>query len=130
MKELVRQAGCEKQFVISSAAARTDELGNDMYPNAKAELKLHGIPFTHRHARQIKNSDYKDWDYIIAMDYENLDDINYVVRHDPEKKVRLLMSFAGENRSVSDPWYTRDFARAYADIYRGCEALLEEILKE
>ena len=130
MKELVRQAGLEDQFIISSAATTTEELGNDMYPNAKAELKLHGIPFERRRARQIKSSDYEDWDFIIAMDQENLSDINYVVGNDPKKKVRLLMSFTGENKSVSDPWYTRDFTKAYNDIYRGCEALLASILKK
>ena len=127
MKELVRQAGLEDQFIISSAATTTEELGNDMYPNAKAELKLHGIPFERRRARQINSRDYSDWDFIIAMDQENLSDINYVVGHDPKKKVRLLMSFTGENKSVSDPWYTRDFARAYNDIKLGCEALLNHV---
>ena len=129
MKYLVKQAGVAEQFIISSAATTTEELGNDMYPNAKAELKLHGIPFSKRRARQINNSDYEKWDLIIAMDRENLSDINHVVGNDPLKKVRLLMSFAGEeNRSVSDPWYTRDFARAYNDIHRGCEAMLKSLI--
>ena len=129
MKYLVKQARLEEQFIISSAATTTEELGNQMYPNAKAELKLHGIPFGKRRARQINNSDYEKWDLIIAMDQENLSYINYVVGNDPLKKVRLLMSFAGEeNRSVSDPWYTRDFARAYNDIHRGCEALLKSLV--
>lgn len=127
MKYLVQQARLEDQFIISSAATTTEELGNDMYPNAKAELKLHGIPFERRRARQINSRDYSDWDFIIAMDQENLSDINYVVGHDPKKKVRLLMSFTGENKSVSDPWYTRDFARAYNDIKLGCEALLNHV---
>ena len=128
MKHLVAQTGRSKDFIISSAATTTEELGNDIYPNAKAELKKHGIPFERRQARQIKSSDYKDWDYIIAMDKENLDDIAYIVGRDPEKKVRLLMSFTDESCSVSDPWYTRDFFRAYSDIYRGCEALLTHVL--
>ena len=130
MKYLVAQAGRAEDFFISSAATTTDDLGADIYPNAKAELKKHGIPFERRKARQIKSSDYKDWDYIIAMDEENLDDILYLFRHDPEKKVRLLMSFTGEDKSVSDPWYTRDFARAYNDIYQGCSSLLAYILKQ
>lgn len=66
--------------------------------------------------------------YLDAKAEENLADISYIVRNDPENKVRLMMSFAGENGSVSDPWYTRNFARAYEDIYRGCEALLCNIL--
>ena len=32
MKDLVRRAGCDTEFVIDSMACRTDELGNDTYP--------------------------------------------------------------------------------------------------
>ena len=128
MKELTRQAGLEDQFIISSAATTTEEIGNDIYPNAKAELKRRGIPFDRRRARQIRSDEYNDWDYIIAMDDENMHDINDVIGNDPKKKVRLLMSFTGKNSSVSDPWYTRDFARAYNDIYQGCEALLTQCI--
>ena len=128
MKELVKQAGLE--FTISSAATTTEELGNDIYPNAKAELKRRGIPFERRLARQIRSDEYKDWDLIIAMDEENLNDIRWIIGSDPEKKVRLLLSFAGEEKSISDPWYTRDFARAYQDIYRGCEGLLKSLVEK
>lgn len=40
------------------------------------------------------------------------------------------MSFAGEEKSVSDPWYTRNFAKAYDDILRGCEGVLRSLVKE
>lgn len=130
MKHLVKQAGLSEQFTISSAATTTEELGNDIYPNAKAELKRRGIAFEKRRARQIRSDEYADWDLIIAMDRENLADIRYVVGSDPKKKVRLLMSFAGEEKSVSDPWYTRNFVRAYDDILRGCEGLLESLLEK
>lgn len=129
MKYLVSKAGKSEDFLINSAAATTDDIGADIYPDAKSELKKHGIPFERRQARQIKSSDYDDWDYIIAMDEENVYDILYIVGRDPDKKVRLLMSFTGEDKAVSDPWYTRDFFKAYSDIYRGCEALLAYILK-
>ena len=129
MKYLVSEAGHSKDFLISSAATTTDDIGADIYSNAKSELKKHGIPFERIQARQIKSSDYKDWDYIIAMDEENLIDIACFVGHDPEKKVRLLMSFTGEEKDVSDPWYTRDFLKAYNDIYKGCKGLLAYVLK-
>ena len=104
MKHLVKQAGVSERFTISSVATTTEELGNDIYPNAKAELKRHGIPFEHRRARQIRSDE--DWDLIIAMDHENLNDIRSIYSGN---KLKLLMSFAGEDRAVSDPWYTRDF---------------------
>ena len=62
------------------------------------------------------------------MDEENINDIMYVVGKDPQHKVRLLMLFTGENKSVSDPWYTRYFAKAYNNIEQGCKALLKVVL--
>ena len=97
MKHLIKQAGVSERFTITSAATTTDALGEDIYPNAKAELKRHGIPFEHRRARQIRSDE--DWDLIIAMDQENLNDIRSIY---PEKKVKLPVSFAGEDRAVSD----------------------------
>ena len=130
MKELVRRENLEDKFLISSAATTNDEIGNDMYPNAKDELNRHSIPFEHRRARRVTLDDYSAWDYIIAMDQENLQDLHYIMKRDNENKIKLLMSFAGENREVSDPWYTRNFSEAYDDIYKGCEALLKKITNE
>ena len=129
MKYLTREAGVSEKFVIASAAARTDELGNDMYPNAKSELNRHKIPYEHRKARQLRSDEYENWDLIIAMDDENIRDILRILGGDPCGKVRLLMSFTGENRSVADPWYTRNFAKAYDDIYNACSELLKKLLQ-
>ena len=129
MKDRVKRAGCADWILIASAATTTEELGNDMYPNAKEELRKHGIPFERRQALQLRRGEYADWDYIVAMDGENLADIHDLLGPDTEHKVRLLLSFAGEKRAVSDPWYTRDFASAYWDISLGCEALLKEVLR-
>ena len=46
----------------------------------------------------------------------------YIIGEDTDHKVRLLL-----DRDVSDPWYTRDFTKAYNDILEGCTALLNEL---
>ena len=46
---------------------------------------------------------------------------------DPEGKLRMLMTYAGEERDVSDPWYSRRFDVAFDDIYEGCEGLLRAL---
>lgn len=125
MKYLVKESGQEGNFFISSAATTNDDTGSDIYPNARTELIKHNIPFESRHARKIKRGEYSDWDYIIGMDRENIDDILYIMGGDKDNKVRLLLEFTGENKEVSDPWYTRNFALAYSEIYRGCGALLK-----
>ncbi|WP_307973492.1 low molecular weight protein-tyrosine-phosphatase [uncultured Dialister sp.] len=127
MKEMVRQKGLEAKFEISSMAATTEEIGQDMYPPAKRALTAHRIPYTKRKAALITMKDY-DWaDYIIAMDEENMHDLSRLTRGDPDKKISRLLYWAGEKRDVADPWYTGNFEKTYEDIVKGCRAVLEKL---
>lgn len=128
-RDMVKKAHIADEVYIRSAATSTEELGNGLYPNAARCLDAHGIPHTAHCARQIAKSDYSEFDLIIGMDEENMYNLRRFFSPDPEGKVKALMSFAGINRSVSDPWYTRDFETAYSDIKEGCEALLEYVKK-
>ena len=125
--ELARRAGREDEFAVASAATSREEIGNDMYPPAKACLRAHGIPFSRRHARQVTRADYDDYDLLIIMEEYNRRNLRRILPDDPENKVCTLMSFTGSDRDVADPWYTDDFETAYDDILRGCTALLEYI---
>lgn len=122
MKELVKQANREDDFEIASAATSTEELGNPVYPPMRDLLSKKGIDTTGKRARQMTRSDYEYYDLIILMDHYNLRNIRYIIGEDDQNKVRLLL-----NRDVSDPWYTRDFTKAYDDVLEGCTALLESL---
>lgn len=127
MKDLVRKAGLEDKFLIESAATSTEEIGNDMYPPAKAKLRQEGIPFTRRAARQITAADYQKYDLLIGTDEENLYYMNKRWNNDPDDKIRLLLEFAGSTRPIADPWYTGNFDQTYLDVVEGCEALLRKL---
>ena len=72
--------------------------------------------------------DYELYDYLIGMDEENLRDLLRMYDGDPKGKISLMMDWAGlPGQAVSDPWYTRDFEKAYADILEGCEGLLARL---
>ena len=70
----------------------------------------------------------KEFDYIICMDSMNLRNLNRIIGGDTLGKVDRLMSFAGKNADVADPWYTGDFDVTYRDIAQGLKGLLEKIL--
>ncbi|MCQ2582640.1 MAG: low molecular weight phosphotyrosine protein phosphatase [Treponema sp.] len=125
MKDLVRKAGREKDFLIESAATSTEEIGNDIHYGTRTKLQQEGIPFSRRAARQITAADYDKYDYLIGMDEENLYYMNRRWNNDPDGKISLLLEFAGKNRDIADPWYTGNFDRTYLDILEGCEALLK-----
>lgn len=133
MKNLVKSQGECKNFKISSSATSTEEIwggrGNPVYPPAKAELLKRGIPFTEREATQLKASDLEEYDLFIGMDSANIRNIYRILGKGCEGRVYKLLSFTGSDKDVSDPWYSDRFDVAYEDIYRGCCALLEFILK-
>ena len=104
-----------------------EEIGNDVYPPARAELRAHGVPVGHRAAVQVTPRDYDAYDWLLTMDENNARNLRRILPHDPDGKIRPLLSFAGEQRGIADPWYTDDFGAAYADIVRGCTAFLEHL---
>ena len=127
MKHMVREEGLEKNFYIASAATSREEIGNDIHYGTRAKLREEGIPFARRQAVQLRLEDYEKYDYLIAMDRNNLRNIQRIIGEDPAGKVRLLLEFAGEYRDIADPWYTGNFDETYDDVTKGCEALLREI---
>ena len=127
MKDLLSRRGMEGDMTIDSAAVSREEIGNDMYPPAKRILAKHGIPFSSRAARQIEEEDLKRYNIIIAMDRSNLRMLKRLFGERSTAAVRLLMSYAGADRDVEDPWYTGDFEQAYTDIVSGCTGLFREI---
>ena len=129
-KDLIRQNGLEEQFYVESAAVSTEEIGNSIYPPAKRCLNAHAIPFDKgKTARQITRSDYESFDLIICMDRMNLRWLKYIIPDDPQNKVHLMMSFAGIDRDVADPWYTGDFEATYNDVLKASRSLLEYCLQ-
>ena len=125
LKELVRRAGLENEFVIDSAATSTEEIGNPVYPPMRRVLSEHGIDCTGKTARQIRRADYDDYDLLIGMDEENMWNMRRKFHGDPEGKLKNLLDYAGrEGEAVADPWYTRDFVQTWDDVLEGCEALL------
>ena len=125
---LVKEEGREAEFFIDSAATSTEEIGNPIYPPMRSALESHGVPIGSHRARQVKRHEYEDFDLIIAMDEENMYYLDRILGDDTEKKVHYLMEYTDTpNAKIEDPWYTRNFEKAYQDIKAGCEGLLEDL---
>lgn len=127
MKDLVAKAGLADRFVIASAATSTEEIGNPVYPPARRKLAEHGIACTGKTARQMTRQDYAEYDLLIAMDRNNLRNMQRFVGGDPAHKVSLLMDHTTRPGDVADPWYTGDFDATWRDVTEGCAALLDDL---
>lgn len=127
MKDLVKKAGLEEQFLIESAATSTEEIGNSVYPPARQKLAEHGISCKGKIARQMNSSDYNRYDLLIGMDSWNIRNMNRICGGDPEGKIHMLMDYTNRPGEVADPWYTDNFEATWQDVLEGCQALLKTI---
>ena len=141
MKDLVRKAGLEGGFDITSGAVSDEEWFNPIYPPAQRKLREKGIAFG-KHSAHISRAEFDENDLVIVMDRSNLRWLTRIVGDYSEMeagdsisgsgikgKVHMMMEFAGQSRDVADPWYTGDFEQTYRDVLDGCSALLRLLTK-
>ena len=119
LKDLVKRAGREGEFEITSAAVSREELGNPIYPPARRELQKHGIACDGHRAHQITQAEYDRCDRVYYMDRSNYRYLTRLLK-DTKKCFPLL------DRDVADPWYTGDFSQTWQDILEGCGKIMEE----
>ena len=129
MKKMVQEAGIAGETEISSAAVSSEELGNPVYPPARAILKQHNISCDGKYARKICSADYDEFDMLIGMDSSNIRRMHSFFNGDPDGKICRLLDFTDrKGTDVADPWYSGDFETTYRDVVAGCSALLAELL--
>lgn len=127
--KLCKEEGLEHSFRISSFGTSDCEEGNPVYYPAAQTLKSHGITdFTHR-AKMISLKDIKNADYLLVMDHMNMRDVVRMTGGQYGEKIYKLGYFS-DGEDVDDPWYTRDFEKAYSSILAGCRGFLDFIKRE
>lgn len=125
MKDLVKGVGMAAH--IQSAATSREEIGNPVHHGTRRKLAQYNISTDGKFAVQMTKQDYEKYDLIIGMDEWNIKNIMRIIGSDPDGKVYKLLSFAGSDGDIADPWYTGNFDETYDDVMRGCTALLKEI---
>ena len=120
MAEFIFKYLAGNKYKVESRATSFEEIGNDMYPNSKEVLRKNNIPFTKHSAKRLTMDDYNNFDLIVCFDEYNIKNIERIT-NDLTKVIKL------NKKDVDDPWYTRDFDKAYKEIYDGCIKLLERL---
>ena len=128
MRDMVDKAGLSDRFIIDSAATSREEIGNPVYPPARRKLAEHGITCERHAARQLRSSDYDEYDLLIGMDHANIRNMQRMCGGDPDEKIRLLLDYTDRpGQEVADPWYTGNFEATWRDVEDGCRGLLQNL---
>lgn len=132
LRDLVEKENLSSQIEVDSAGTGDWHTGEPPHAETRGILGKADISYEGIKARQVEEGDWSKFDYIVAMDRQNLQDLKaYDVAHSDIKVVKIMdyvSNFDGED--VPDPYYTGNFDYVYNILTEGCDNLLQEIKKE
>jgi protein-tyrosine phosphatase len=130
-QHLVEEAGLGARFDIDSAGTGAWHVGEP--PDARATMvaNQHGVSLESR-ARQVTEDDLRRFDYVIAMDRENLRNLERMAgTSGSDSEIVLLREFDPDStgEEVPDPYYggASGFENVYEMVHRSCQVLLRRL---
>lgn len=129
-RKLVEEAGLGGQVQIDSAGTHAYHVGEPPDARAQAAARSRGVDLSPLRGRQAVAEDIRRFDYVLAMDDENLENLLSICPDGLEEKVELFMEYAsGQPREVPDPYFggAAGFDRVLDMIEAASEGLLDDI---
>lgn len=130
-RKLLQQHDLHELVMVDSAGTHAYHVGNPPDPRAQHAALCRGIDLGGQRARQVQVDDFSLFDYILAMDEDNLAHLQALSPPGCETKLSLLLSYAPHLgiREVPDPYYggRAGFDRVLDMIEAACEGLLQTI---
>ena len=130
-RHYVAEAGLDAEIHVDSAGTHAYHVNEPPDRRARAAAARRGYSLEQIRARRVEAADYARFDYVIAMDRDNLAMLtaqSEVVHHD---KIRLFLDFAAAAEDeVPDPYYggAAGFERVLDLVEDASRGLLETLL--
>lgn len=128
---LTRKEDLSHLIRVDSAGTHAYHVGNPPDPRAQATALKRGIDLSSQTARRVSTRDFEEFDYILAMDMENLQELLDICPEEHAHKVQLFLEYAPHLsiREVPDPYYggPSGFERVLDMVETASEGLLNAI---
>lgn len=133
LRHKVAAAGLSDHIVVDSAGTHSYHAGDDAHPGTRRVLQAHNIAYKGS-ARQFKPEDVERFDYVLALDGDNMRNIRRMVRGNGDN-LYMFMQFAHKAGTVDlievpDPYFTGEYDATYELVEKGVDALLAHIRAE
>ncbi|MEO1918605.1 MAG: low molecular weight protein-tyrosine-phosphatase [Paracoccaceae bacterium] len=114
---------------IDSAGTSGWHDGGRSDPRASAEARQRGYDISPIRSRKVTALDFETFDLIIAMDFENLQDLRNVQPAGSKARIELFLPYAPElNRDeVPDPYFEDNFSKVFDMIETASKGLLSTL---
>ena len=106
-RKVVNDAGLIERIHIESAGTHAYHVGHPPDRRAQAAANRRGIVLKDIRAKRVREEDFSAFDYILAMDRDNLGELVARAPQEYSDRVHLFLEFAGARRTleVPDPYY-------------------------
>lgn len=131
-REQVRQAGLQAEIIIDSAGTHAYHIDEPPDSRSIETAQRYGIDISDLRARQVNAADFASFDYIFAMDRDNLERLLAQCPKSEQHKLRLMRALAGEELDVPDPYYGggSGFDDVFQMLTAASSALLASLLSD
>ncbi len=133
-ERFLEQTGLAEQVEIDSAGTHAYHIGKAPDPRAQAAALRRGVDLSPQRARRVEVEDFELFDYVLAMDQDNLSDLLALAPAEHGHKVRLFLDFAPELKvtDVPDPYYGTNsgFDRVLDLVEAASEGLIRHLRSE
>ena len=130
---LCRSMAAARSLPVHPASAGTSGWhdGEGMHCGSLEILSDEGIDSSGFVSRRVRAQDLADFDYLLAMDDDNLAELEQRFGRHPGKifKITDLLPDSGYSH-VPDPWYTGNFNETRRILTACCTVLLDKIEKD
>ncbi len=130
-RDLVQREGLGAVIDTDSCGTGSWHIGKPPDSRARAEAKRRGIELDDLRGRKVHPDDFTAFDYILAMDRQNLADLQRMCPSPYLDKIHLFLKFAPEDgrSEVPDPYYggPDGFSDVFDLVAAGAEGLLGHI---
>lgn len=130
-RHMVEQAGLAHAVRIDSAGTHDYHVGDPPDRRSSTYAATRGVDITGQRARHVAASDFEQFDYIVAMDHDNMARLKAICPLEHRHKLHLFMSFAQgcDSDVVPDPYYGNGegFKRVYDYVECASKGLLDAL---
>ncbi|HLR80852.1 MAG TPA: low molecular weight protein-tyrosine-phosphatase [Bacillota bacterium] len=131
-RDLVNKEGLTEQIQVDSAGTGHWHIGEPPHQGTREILDNKKISYDGMKARQVKQGDWERFDYMFAMDDQNIKDLHRIQKQTDDIEIVKLLDFVKDSpvHNVPDPYFTGDFNETYALVSQGCKNILQHVKKQ
>lgn len=127
----VKERHLEEHILVDSAGTGDWHIGKPPHEGTQKILNLHSVSFEGMTARQVTDSDFGSFDYIVCMDNSNERNVRNLPGAEQANILKFMDLLPDElHREVPDPYYTGNFDEVHRLIDLGSDVLLDRITTE